>query len=40
MQRQARKESGTGMFHVMMRGINHMNIGTNLSGSTVAPLFL
>ena len=26
MPRQARKESGTGIFHVMMRGINHMNI--------------
>ena len=26
MPRQARKESGTGIFHVMMRGINHQNI--------------
>ena len=26
MPRQARKESGTGIFHVIMRGINHMNI--------------
>ena len=26
MSRQARKESGTGIFHVMMRGINHQNI--------------
>ena len=25
MPRQARKESGTGIFHVMMRGINHQN---------------
>ena len=26
MPRQARKESCTGIFHVMMRGINHQNI--------------
>lgn len=26
MPRKARKESGTGIFHVMMRGINHQNI--------------
>ena len=26
MLRQARKESVTGIFHVMMRGINHQNI--------------
>lgn len=26
MARQARKESSTGIFHVMMRGINHQNI--------------
>ena len=26
MPRQARKESGTGIYHVMMRGINHQNI--------------
>ena len=26
MPRQARKESGTGIFHIMMRGINHQNI--------------
>ena len=26
MPRQARKESSTGIFHVMMRGINHQNI--------------
>ena len=26
MPRQARQESGTGIFHVMMRGINHQNI--------------
>ncbi len=26
MPRQARKEYGTGIFHVMMRGINHQNI--------------
>ena len=26
MSRQARKDSGTGIFHVMMRGINHQNI--------------
>jgi hypothetical protein len=26
MPRQARKESGTGIFHVMMRDINHQNI--------------
>ena len=26
MPRQARKESGTGMYHVMMRGINHQTI--------------
>ncbi len=26
MPRQARMESGTGIFHVMMRGINHQNI--------------
>ena len=26
MPRKARVESGTGMFHVMMRGINHQNI--------------
>ena len=26
MPRQARKESVTGIFHVMMRGINHQNI--------------
>lgn len=26
MPRLARKESGTGIFHVMMRGINHQNI--------------
>ena len=25
MPRQARKESGTGIFHVMMRGINHQD---------------
>ena len=25
MPRQARKESGTGIYHVMMRGINHQN---------------
>ena len=26
MPRQPRTESGTGIFHVMMRGINHLNI--------------
>ena len=26
MPRKARIESGTGIFHVMMRGINHQNI--------------
>ena len=26
MPRQPRTESGTGIFHVMMRGINHQNI--------------
>ena len=26
MARQGRTESGTGIFHVMMRGINHQNI--------------
>lgn len=26
MPRQPRKPSGTGIFHVMMRGINHQNI--------------
>jgi len=26
MPRRARIESGTGIFHVMMRGINHQNI--------------
>ena len=26
MPRQAREESGTGIFHVMMRGINHQAI--------------
>ena len=26
MPRQARKESGTGIYHVMMRGINRQNI--------------
>ena len=26
MPRKAREESGTGIFHVMMRGINHQNI--------------
>jgi hypothetical protein len=26
MPRQARQISGTGIFHVMMRGINHQNI--------------
>lgn len=26
MPRQARKESGTEIYHVMMRGINHQNI--------------
>ena len=26
MPRRARRESGTGIFHVMMRGINHQNI--------------
>jgi len=26
MPRQARQASGTGIFHVMMRGINHQNI--------------
>ena len=29
MPRQARKESGTGIFHVMMRGINHQDRRTN-----------
>ena len=26
MPRQARESSGTGIYHVMMRGINHQNI--------------
>ena len=26
MPRQPRTESGTGIFHIMMRGINHQNI--------------
>ena len=26
MPRQARQASGTGIYHVMMRGINHQNI--------------
>ena len=26
MPRQSRKESGTGIYHVMMRGINHQSI--------------
>ena len=29
MPRQARRESGTGIFHVMMRGINHQDRRTN-----------
>ena len=29
MPRKARVESGTGMFHVMMRGINHQNRRTS-----------
>ena len=29
MPRQARKESVTGIYHVMMRGINHQNISYN-----------
>ena len=41
MPRQARKTSGTGIYHVMLRGINRQNRSENrprIYGSTLLPL--
>ena len=38
MPRQARESSGTGIYHVMMRGINHQNIFEELTELVNEPL--
>ena len=38
MPRQARESSGTGIYHVMMRGINHQNIFEELNELVNEPL--
>jgi hypothetical protein len=37
MPRQARESSGTGIYHVMMRGINHQNIFVETDRFEVPP---